>query len=81
MLEINNISPDQVTQRVKDINKETPALWLTSLIKEPQEITVRTVARNNIMLDQILENQKQIIKSQEMIKEKLGIGEKLNTVG
>ena len=54
------------------MNKDTPVIYLTSLVKEPQEITLRTVARNNIMLDNILENQQIILQNQNEILSKLG---------
>lgn len=62
--DINGISPDVVQSRIKDLNHETPALFTTSLIKEPQEITLRAVTRNNLMLEQVIENQNKIIENQ-----------------
>ena len=69
---IYNISPQEVKDRLKLLNKDTPVIYLTSLVKEPQEITLRTVARNNIMLDKVLENQEIIINNQKEILNKLG---------
>lgn len=64
---VNGIQPNLVTKRIKEINSETPILWTTSLIKSPQELTVRTTARNNIMLENVLANQTKIIENQEKI--------------
>ena len=69
---IDSIAPEEVKDRLKLLNKDTPNIYLTSLIKEPQEITLRTVARNNIMLDNILANQQTILKNQNEILSKLG---------
>ena len=69
---IDNIKPQDVKDRLKLLNKDTPVIYLTSLVKEPQEITLRTVARNNIMLDNILENQQIILQNQNEILSKLG---------
>ena len=69
---IDNISSQEVKERLKLLNKDTPVIYLTSLVKEPQEITLRTVARNNIMLDNILENQQIILRNQNEILNKLG---------
>ncbi|MBE7702432.1 MAG: hypothetical protein E7Z89_00115 [Cyanobacteria bacterium SIG28] len=69
---IYNISPQEVKDRLKLLNQDTPVIYLTSLVKEPQEITLRTVARNNIMLDKVLENQEIIINNQKEILNKLG---------
>lgn len=71
MTSINGISSETVKARLKEINEETPIFWTTSLIKSPQELTVRTATRNNIMLEKILENQSKIM-------EKMGIGENLD---
>lgn len=72
MTSINGISSNEVKVRLKQINEDTPILWTTSLIKEPQELAVRTVVRNNIMLEKVLENQSKIMA-------KMGLGEKLDT--
>lgn len=69
---IDNITPLEVKDRLKLLNKDTPVIYLTSLVKEPQEITLRIVARNNIMLDNIIENQQIILKNQNEILSKLG---------
>ena len=69
---IDNISPQEVKDRLKLLNKDTPVIYLTSLVKEPQEITLRTVARNNIMLDKVLANQETIIENQNKILNQLG---------
>lgn len=69
---IDNITPQEVKDRLKLLNKDTPVIYLTSLVKEPQEITLRIVARNNIMLDNIIENQQIILKNQNEILSKLG---------
>ena len=69
---IDNITPQDVKDRLKLLNKDTPVIYLTSLVKEPQEITLRTVARNNIMLDNILANQQIILQNQNEILSKLG---------
>ena len=69
---IDYISRQEVKNRLKELNNDTPAIYLTSLIKEPQEITLRTVARNNIMLDKVLANQEIIIKNQNEILNKKG---------
>ena len=69
---IDNISPQEVKDRLKLLNQDTPVIYLTSLVKEPQEITLRTVARNNIMLDNVLANQQIIIQNQNKILSKLG---------
>jgi len=68
---ISGISSEQVKERLKQINGETPIIWTTSLLNSPQELTVRTVARNNIMLEKVLDNQNKIM-------EKMGIGDKLD---
>ncbi len=65
--ELNNIPKEAVKERLNALNKETPALYTTSFIKEPQEISLRTVARNNIMLEQVLQNQAKILENQEKI--------------
>lgn len=72
--DLNNISRDVVKERLKELNKDSPAIYTTSFIKEPQEISLRAVARNNIMLEQVLQNQAKIIENQEKI-----LGSKLNT--
>jgi len=69
---MDKISSQEVTDRLKLLNKDTPVIYLTSLVKEPQEITLRAVARNNIMLDNIIANQEIIIKNQNEILTKLG---------
>ena len=69
---IDNITPQEVKDRLKLLNKDTPVVYLTSLVKEPQEITLRTIARNNIMLDNILTNQQIILQNQNEILSKLG---------
>lgn len=69
---IDNITPLEVKDRLKLLNKDTPVIYLTSLVKEPQEITLRIVARNNIILDNIIENQQIILKNQNEILSKLG---------
>lgn len=66
------IPSNEVKTRIKELNDETPAIFTTSIIKQPQEITLRAVARNNIMLDNILANQQVIIKNQNEILNKLG---------
>lgn len=71
---LNNISKETVKDRLKELNKETPMIYTTSFIKEPQEISLRTVARNNIMLEQVLQNQAKILENQEKI-----LGSKLDT--
>lgn len=71
---LNNISKEAVKDRLKELNKETPMFYTTSFIKEPQEISLRTVARNNIMLEQVLQNQAKILENQEKI-----LGSKLDT--
>lgn len=63
---LNNISKETVKNRLKELNKETPMIS-TSFIKEPQEISLRAVARNNIMLEQVLQNQAKILENQEEI--------------
>jgi len=65
---VNGISPDMVKARIKEINSETPVIW-TNLIKSPQELSVRTTARNNIMLDTVIANQNVIYKNQAQIIE------------
>ena len=65
--DLNNISKEEVKERLNALNKETPMLYTTSFIKEPQEISLRTVARNNIMLEQVLQNQAKILENQEKI--------------
>ncbi len=72
--DLNNISRDVVKERLKELNKDSPAIYTTSLIKEPQEISLRAVARNNIMLEQVLQNQAKILENQEKI-----LGSKLDT--
>ncbi len=72
--DLNNISRDAVTERLKLLNGDTPAIYTTSFIKQPQEITLRAVARNNMMLEQILENQNKILENQNKI-----LGNKLDT--
>ena len=70
---INGITSEEVKSRLRQVNDETPVVfWSTSVIKEPQDLTVRMVARNNIMLEKIMDNQNKIMQ-------KLGIGQKLNT--
>lgn len=78
MENINGISTADVKTRLEDINKETPILWTTSLIKSPQEITARTAVRNNLLLDKVLDNQNKIMQNQSLIMERIGIGEKLD---
>lgn len=78
MADLNGITSADVKARIKQINEETPIFWTASFIKEPQELTVRTTARNNIMLEKVLENQAKIIANQNIIAEKLGLGEKLD---
>ena len=63
---LNNISKETVKNRLKELIKETPMIS-TSFIKEPQEISLRAVARNNIMLEQVLQNQAKILENQEEI--------------
>ncbi len=72
--DLNNISKDAVTARLKLLNKDTPAIYTTSFIKNPEEIALRTVARNNMMLEQIIENQNKILENQNKI-----LGNKLDT--
>jgi len=74
MATISGITSDDVKTRLKQINEDTPIIWTTSLIKSPQELTVRTVTRNNIMLEKVLKNQSKIM-------EKMGIGDKLDVKG
>ena len=64
---LNNIPKDDVKQRLKELNGDAPVFYTTSFIKEPQEITLRAAARNNIMLEQILQNQKKILENQNKI--------------
>lgn len=71
MTTINGITGEQVKERLKEINKDTPIVWTSSLLNSPSELTARTVARNNIMLEQVLANQKKIMA-------KLGMGEKMD---
>ena len=68
---IANLDSKEVKNRLKDLNDDTPVLYLTSLVKEPQEITLRTTARNNIMLDNVLSNQEVIMNNQEKILNRL----------
>lgn len=72
--DLNNISRNDVTERLRLLNSDTPMIYTTSFIKQPQEITLRTVARNNMMLEQILENQNKILENQNKI-----LGNKLDT--
>lgn len=72
--DLNNISRNDVTERLRLLNSDTPIFYTTSFIKQPQEITLRTVARNNMMLEQILENQNKILENQNKI-----LGNKLDT--
>lgn len=72
--DLNNISRNDVTERLRLLNADTPIIYTTSVIKQPQEITLRTVARNNMMLEQILENQNKILENQNKI-----LGNKLDT--
>ena len=75
---MNYISKEEVKSRLKEINSTTPAIYTTSLIKAPQEITLHTTTRNNIMLDKVLANQEIIIKNQnEILKNQ---GSKLDTI-
>lgn len=76
---INNISKESAKTRLQELNKETPMIWTTSFIKSPQEITALTAARNNIMLDTVVANQKTIIENQNKIIEKLE-GKNLDTI-
>lgn len=78
MTSINGIPTVDVKTRLEDINKETPIIWSTSLIKSPQEITARTAVRNNLMLDKVLDNQNKIMQNQTLIMEKMGIGKGLD---
>lgn len=78
MTTISGISSEEVKARLKQINEDTPVIWTTSLVKEPQELSVRTVVRNNIMLEKVLDNQAQIMKNQAVMMEKMGVGEKLD---
>jgi len=71
---INNISSEAVKERLKAINSQTPFFWATtSIIKAPAEVTARTAVRNNLMLDQVLENQTTIMDNQQKIMKKLDI--------
>lgn len=72
MTTINGITGEEVKARLKEINKDTPIIWTASLMNAPSELTARTVTRNNIMLDKILENQAKIMDSQKVIMDKLG---------
>lgn len=74
MTTINGITSDDVKARLKQINEDTPILWTTSLIKEPQELTVRTAVRNNIMLEKILDNQQKLMLNQNLLIAKIGGG-------
>lgn len=74
MAMINGISSDEVKARLKEVNSDTPIIWTTSLMNQPQELSVRLEARNNIMLDKMLKNQQLIMK-------KLGVGENLDVAG
>lgn len=65
--DLNNIPKEDVKQRLHELNSDAPIIYTTSLIKEPQEITLRAVARNNIMLEQILQNQNKILENQNKI--------------
>ena len=69
---LDYISRDDVKIRLRELNNDTPAVYTTSFIKSPQEITLRTIARNNIMLDKVLENQEVIIKNQNEILKNMG---------
>lgn len=65
--DLNNIPKEDVKQRLRELNSDAPIIYTTSLIKAPQEITLRAVARNNIMLEQILQNQNKILENQNKI--------------
>lgn len=80
MQSTTNISPDAVSNRIKEINKQTPLLW-TNIVKSPQELTVRTTAMNNIMLEDVLKNQNEIMKNQNEIMKNMGLGKQLNAHG
>lgn len=70
---VNGISDNQVKARARDISNgnEFPTA-------ERAELTYIAVIRNNIMLDNILTNQKTIIDNQNKIMQKLGIGENID---
>ena len=65
--DLNDIPKEDVKQRLRELNRDAPIFYTTSLIKAPQEITLRAVARNNIMLEQILQNQNKILENQNKI--------------
>lgn len=71
MATINGITSEQVKDRLKQVNKDTPLIWTSSIMNSPAELTARIAARNNIMLENVLANQKKIMA-------KLGIGEKMD---
>lgn len=48
--------------------------------KSPQELTVRTTARNNLMIEQVLLNQMLLMQNQNKIMEKIGLGNNVNTI-
>lgn len=73
------ITPDLVNARIKHINEETPLIW-TNMWKSPQELTVRTTARNNLMIEQVLLNQMLLMQNQNKIMEKIGLGNNVNTI-
>ncbi len=67
--DLNNISKEAVTERLSALTKDTPVFF-----RDPQKISLRTVIRNNLMLEQVLHNQAKILENQEII-----LGSKLDT--
>jgi len=65
---INSITRENIATRRGQINERTPLIW-TNLIKSPAEITATASVANNLMLDAVLKNQQEIMT-------KLGVGEK-----
>lgn len=70
--DLNNILKEDIKERLKDINTAGPAINTSNHMS--QELTLRTALRNNIMLEQVLQNQENILENQEKI-----LGSKLDT--
>ncbi len=66
MTEINGISSADTMARVKEGRNESPIIF-PSFWKTASQAGVQLSARNNIMLDKVLENQQKIIENQTKI--------------
>lgn len=76
----NSLTPKgEVGKRVRELQEESPYQRVGQVLKPTEVVIEHAVAKNNIMLENVLANQEAIMQNQAMIMNKLGGN--LNLIG